>query len=282
MISLIASLLAVWLTCPTSVFATAPVALVAPIGVDVDKYQVPKQAIVGAENPIALGELVDLSLSPIEPKPANLVQYTVSWQVFDGGVPKRVRSSGDGIFFGAGVQSKKLLVIAAVSYLFVVKDGDKITDAQVRNVLLTTELQIGQPEPPPGPGPRPGPGPSPVPTPTLPEGRFGLAKTMYDLAVSKGPANKGKAATIMAASFDSMASAVAAGAYKTTEAILKATREANNTALAQAGIEIAEWDAFGEEMQKILYEMHKNKKLASPEDYSDAWKEIATGLRAVK
>ena len=57
-------------------------ALPGPIGVDSDKYQVPKQTIVGAEKPIPLGELVDLSLSPIDPKPANLVQYAVSWQVF--------------------------------------------------------------------------------------------------------------------------------------------------------------------------------------------------------
>lgn len=257
-------------------------ALPGPIGVDVDKYQVPKQTIVGAEKPIPLGELVDLSLSPIDPKPANLVQYTVSWQVFDGGTPKRVRSSGDGIFFGAGVQPKKMLVIAAVSYLFVTKDADKIIDAQVRNALLTVELQIGQPEPLPGPGPRPGPGPSPAPTPTLPEGRFGLAKTLYELANAKAAGDKAKGAAVLAASFESLASAVAAGAYKTNDAILKATREANNGALMQAGIDVTEWDIFGQELQKVLYDLYKNKKLATPEDYSDAWKEIATGLRAVK
>lgn len=251
-----------------------------PIGVDSDKFQAPKQSIVGAEKPIPLGELVDLALSPIESKSPNLVQYTVSWQVFDGGVSKRVRSSGDGIFFGAGVQPKKMLVIAAVSYLFVSKEGDKITDVQVKNVLLTADLQIGQPDPSPGPGPRPVPPPDP--TPTLPEGRFGLAKISFDLAMSKVVGNRAKGASVLGASFESIASAVAAGAYKTVESILKATNEANNTALTQANLQIADWDAFGEDLQKLLYDLHKNKKLVTTEDYSDAWKEIALGLRAVK
>ena len=249
-------------------------------GGEAEKYVVPKQVIVGAESPVPLGELVDLSLSAIEPKPANLIQQSVAWQVFEGGVPKRVRSTGEGVFFGAGVQPKKMLVVAAVSYLFASKEGDRINDVQVKIVLLTADLQIGRPEPLPGPGPRPVPPPDS--TPTLPEGRFGLAKISFDLAMSKVAENRASGASILGSSFESLASAVAAGAYKTVESILKATNEANNSALTQANLKITDWDAFGNDLQKLLYDLHKNKKLVTTEDYSDAWKEIALGLRAIK
>jgi hypothetical protein len=252
------------------------------IGTEADKFQPPKQTILGAEKPIPLGELVDLSLSPIEEKVAGLSQVSVSWRVFEGASPKRVRSSGDGVFFGAGVQPKKLLIVASVSYLFLAKEGDKITDAQVRNVLLTTELQIGQPEPEPTPGPRPGPGPSPNPTPVLPDGRFGLAKISYSLANAKVLSGRTKGAAALASTFDSLASAIAAGAYKTADSILKATKEANNSSLTESGVDITLWDDFGTEIQSVLYQMSKEKKLVSTDDYSDAWKEIALGLRAVK
>ncbi len=249
-----------------------------------DKYPLPKQSIVGAEKPIPLGELVDLGLSPIENKPANLVASAVDWKVFEGNVPKRVRPTGDGIFFGAGVQPKKLLVIASVSYLYVTKEGDKITDAQTRIQVLTAELQIGQSEPIPGPTPTPtpGPGPAPTPTPTLPDGRFGLAKTSFLLATSKVAAPREKAALLMAEAFDSIASSVAAGAYKTADTILKATKDANNAALASANLSPEPWEEFGNELQKVLYEMYKTKKITTAEDYADAWREIATGLKAVK
>ncbi len=251
-----------------------------------DKYPLPKQSIVGAEKPIPLGELVDLGLSPIENKPANLVASAVDWKVFEGNVPKRVRPTGDGIFFGAGVQPKKLLVIASVSYLYVTKEGDKITDAQTRIQVLTTELQIGQSEPIPGPTPTPtpgpGPAPTPTPTPTLPDGRFGLAKTSFLLATSKVAAPREKAALAISEAFESIASSVAAGAYKTGDAILKATKDANNSALASANLSPEPWEEFGTELQKVLYEMYKTKKITTAEDYADAWREIATGLKAVK
>lgn len=249
-----------------------------------DKYVLPKQSIVGAEKPVPLGELVDLSLSPIENRPANLASVSVDWRVFEGNTPKRVRQQGEGIFFGAGVQPKKMLVIAAVSYLYLEKEGDKIKDAQVRNQLLTVELQIGQSEPNPGPNPppNPGPGPAPNPTPTLPDGRFGLAKTSYLLAVSKVKEPRAKAAHVLADAFESVASAVAAGAYKTGDQILAATKEANNAALAQANLDPNPWEEFGAELQKSLYEMYKSKKISTTDDYADAWREIATGLKAIK
>lgn len=249
-----------------------------------DKYVLPKQSIVGADKPVPLGELVDLDLSPIENRPANLASVSVDWRVFEGNTPKRVRQQGGGIFFGAGVEPKKMLVIAAVSYLYLEKEGDKIKDAQVRSQLLTTELQIGQSEPKPGPNPPTPPGPDPVPNPTpnLPNGRFGLAKTTYLHAVTKVKEPRAKAAQVLAESFESVASAVAAGAYKTGDQILTATKEANNAALATVNLDPNPWEDFGAELQKTLYELYKSKKIATAEDYADAWREIATGLKAIK
>ena len=123
-----------------------------------DKFALPNQNIVGAEQPIPLGELVDLSISPIKDKVPNLDKVVVSWKIYDGDSEKKFRSSGDGIFFGAGIKSKKLLVLASVSYLYKVKEGDKITDADIKNVLLSATLQIGDqvlPAPPNPVDPKP-------------------------------------------------------------------------------------------------------------------------------
>lgn len=266
-------------------FALSCLALSALTAFGQDKYPLPKQSIVGAEKPVPLGELVDLALSPMENRSPNLASVSVDWKVFEGNTPKRVRQQGDGIFFGAGVQSKKMLVIAAVSYLYIDKEGDKIKDAQVRSQLLTAELQIGQSEPNPGPNPQPtppGPGPAPNPTPTLPDGRFGLAKITYQHFVGKVKEPRAKAANALAESFESIASAVAAGAYKTGDQILEATKQANNAALASANVDPNPLEEFGSELQKSLYQMYKSKKISNAEDYADAWREIAIGLKAVK
>lgn len=136
-----------------------------------DKFPLPKVAVLGAADPVPLGELVALSLSPPEDAPPTLAATSVQWKVFDydpkgGVVEKRVRTDADGwVLFGAGVKDKKMLVVASVTHLYLVKDGDRVLEAATRTQLLVAQLTIGVPPPvPPGPTP-PGPEPGPTPPP---------------------------------------------------------------------------------------------------------------------
>lgn len=131
-------------------------------------FVVPKQAIIGAEKPVPLGELVDLSLSPLAEKPPHLVSVSASWKVLDvaGGQEKRVRDYEGGVFFGAGIKKCKLKAIVAVTYLYAVKGDDgTVGEVAVRTVFLMQDVQIGEdlPEPDPEPGPNPDPEPGPNP-----------------------------------------------------------------------------------------------------------------------
>ena len=47
-------------------------------------FVVPQQKIVGAESPVPLGELVDLTVSPIKDPPKHFVSCSIAWKVFDG------------------------------------------------------------------------------------------------------------------------------------------------------------------------------------------------------
>jgi hypothetical protein len=145
-------------------------------GARADDFVVPAQKITGAEQPIPLGELVDLGLTPLKEKPKGLEGTSAAWRVIDlaSGQEKKFREHAEGIFFGAGIRPKKLKVFCAVSYLFVARDGDKVKSLFVKTVLLTADVQVGEP------GPGPGPEPGPVPPPSPPDPWFPKLKAAFD------------------------------------------------------------------------------------------------------
>jgi hypothetical protein len=235
-------------------------------------FVVPQQKIVGAEAPVPLGELVDLSVSPIKEPPKHFVSYSIAWKVFDGDKEKRVREYQDGIFFGAGVVPKRMTALVAVTYLYVVKEGDKAIEVATKTVIISSPVIIGE---------DPGPSPDPVaPEPSFPEARYNLNKKGYSLAMSKVPAaiRKGSA-TAVAKSFESMASAVAAGAIMEVDDLLKKTTESNRAAV---GANKAAWEPFFKEMQDTLYSLYESKQMVTASDFAEAWREVATGLKAIK
>ena len=239
-------------------------------------FVIPQQKIVGAESPIPLGELVDLSISKITDPPKHFVSYSVAWKVFDGDKEKRVREYQDGIFFGSGIVPKKMTALVAVTYLYAVKESDKIVDIATRTVIISTPVTIGD-----GNNPEPGPEPSPVdPEPAFPETRYNLHKKAYSLAMSKVPTAARKAgAQNIAKSFESIASAVSAGAINEVDDILKKTTEANRSAV---GSYRADWEPFFKQMQDILYTLYEDKQMVNVSDFAEAWREVASGLKSVK
>ena len=235
-------------------------------------FVVPQQKIVGAEAPVPLGELVDLTVSPIKDPPKHFVSCSIAWKVFDGDKEKRVREYQDGIFFGAGVVPKRMTALVAITYLYVVKEGDKTIEITTKTVIISSPVIIGE-----DPGPAPDPA---APEPSFPEARYNLHKKAYSLAMSKVPAATRKgSATAVAKSFESMASAVAAGTIKEVDDLLKKTAESNRAAV---GANKAAWEPFFKEMQDTLYSLYEDKQMVTATDFAEAWREVAVGLKSVK
>ena len=235
-------------------------------------FVVPQQKIVGAESPVPLGELVDLTVSPIKDPPKHFVSCSIAWKVFDGDKEKRVREYQDGIFFGAGVVPKRMTALAAITYLYVVKEGDKTIEITTKTVIISSLVTIGEDlDPAPDPA---------APEPSFPEARYNLHKKAYSLAMSKVPAatRKGSAVAV-AKSFESMASAVAAGAIKEVDDLLKKTAESNRAAV---GANKVSWEPFFKEMQDTLYSLYEDKQMVTATDFAEAWREVASGLKSVK
>lgn len=235
-------------------------------------FVVPSQKIVGAESPVPLGELVDLTVSPIKDPPKHFVSCSIAWKVFDGDKEKRVREYQDGIFFGAGVVPKRMTALVAITYLYVVKEADKTIEIATKTVIISSPVIIGE-----DPSPTPDPA---APEPSFTDARYNLHKKAYSLAMSKVPAatRKGSAAAV-AKSFESMASAVAAGAIKEVDDLLKKTAESNRAAV---GANKAAWEPFFKEMQDTLYSLYEDKQMVTATDFAEAWREVAVGLKSVK
>jgi hypothetical protein len=135
--------------------------------------QVPEQKIVGAEAPLPLGDMADLSVTPPGDVP-GLLGTTYEWKLFDlvvgkdglvEPVAKKFKSDHKGgIFFGTGIAPKRMLAVVAVTHLFEAdKDGKKTVIA--KTVELWAKVTVGSDSPAPPPAPTPTPTPIPQPTP---------------------------------------------------------------------------------------------------------------------
>jgi len=255
------------------------------LNVFAEKFVIPDQKIVGAETPIPLGELVDLSVSPIKSPPQYLVETTYTWKVLDGYTEKRVRPYDGGVFFGAGIQPKKLKAFVAVTYLYIVKEQDKIVESAAKTAFLSTDVLIGT-EIPPEPDPNvPTPTPNPEPDPTFPEGKYNLSKFIHEITKNKinlSKSDKAKQANALAKSFDGIAAAIAAGTIDDQEDILKKTAEANRSSIQAVGGDKIKWEPVFTDIQEKLFGLYKDNKMVSKQDFAIAWREIATGFKSFK
>ncbi len=253
------------------------------------EFVVPEQKITGADKVHKLGRLVKLDVTGVKDKPEHYQSSTYKWKIYevlyDNNRMPYISALEDtvavdsGVFFGAGVENRKLTAEVIIVHTYVVKDKDgKITEVGNKLNVVTTDVNIGSETPGPGPGPGPGPDPSP----TFPDGKFKLSKVVYDIAMKTVTVDKQKGAAAVANGCNAVAASIAAGVLKDPAEILKTLREKNNANLEAQNIKPATWDAFGIELQKELLKLYKDKKLLTVSDYADAFKEIADGLSKVK
>lgn len=261
-----------------------------------EEFPIPKQTILGADKPIPLGEMVDMSLSPLESKPVTLISTSEVWRVYDVNpdvslTEKRVReytdSSGKrGVFFGAGIADKKMLVLVAVTYLYVVKDEkdpSKVNKVATRTSLLTAELTIGngKPKPPEPPSPKPVP---PAPGPNLPDGKYGLAKFIYNQVTLYTPAESRKAwAQVHIKAYREVVALANKGEFKDSRELLVKTQQLVKTHKTAASLPATDagWAKVADAIEQKLFDLYSNKQLNSVEDFKLAFEEISVGLEAV-
>lgn len=247
--------------------------------------KLPEQTILGAEGQIDLGELVELKLSPIQFVPKDMVSTDATWRVIDmsdGGKEKKVKSDKESVYFGAGVQPKRLIVFCFVTYLFVEKNGDKISSVYTEGVVIRTDLVIG------GGGPTPTPTPTPTPNPSvvIPDGQFKVGPAIYGLSMKVPVASRQKGATALAKAFRGTAATIAAGVFKDSknplEDILVKATASNRSALGEVQVPTQDWLPVITEFGDMLFDLYKSGKARTADDYKTIFNEVATGLEAVK
>lgn len=262
-------------------------------------FILPQRAIIGGDVPIRKGEMVLLSVSPLTDVP-HLKNVSYSWKVLDTNYKEKqnvvIWPDGTKVFFGAGLENKKLLVLLVMTYHYEVKDASgKISESAVRSSgILLSEVLIGDdpnptppgPSPvPPGPQPTPPNPPTPVPTPVVPDTKFGLAKYAFNTVNEKVQLNsveKAKVARVFASCFDGVAAAASAGTIKDIKEFLTKTREAMESAIAREGINKQTIQAADDAIGQKLYELYKDRKLVSLQDFIEAFRELSTGLSYIK
>lgn len=248
-------------------------------------FILPKQRILGAEEPIPLGELVMLSVSEMEEKPKYLDQAKYKWKIFENGKERTtgIRFYDNNVFFGSGVRPKKMIALVSASYLYVVREDDK-QDGNVKEFGLlqnffSVEIVIG--DGPPGPDPEPPVPPNPDPEPNFPEGKFGLTKFTYNLVknVNLLPAERVRLCQALANSFTSIVKQIDDGKITDLKHGLVDAEASNAKAL---GDKSTAFKPFGLALQKFLFEQYSKGTLRTAKDLGVAFLEVSTGLSAVK
>ena len=267
---------------PRILWAAAVAALItAPIRAD-DKIpaDTATAALIAAPETAAPGELVKLRAqlvyqrdwlritgSPPENPP------TFRWTLAD---PPEGYEIEDWIF-----QDGRTCVFATSRpglYRFVLAGTRLDAEGKPRLFLATHTLTVERPEPP---GPEPGPEPTPPepPEPDLPEGRFGLARLTYQLARQHVPDGSRAVADALAENYRGIAARIAAGTLSEPVEILAETTAGNRRAV---GDDAKAWMPFFQQLAARMRELDQGGELKSPEDFQQAWAEIATGLDAVR
>ncbi len=280
-----------------------------------DIKRVPVVKLTGIDGPDALGEMIVISANIDQSTiPTNLKSIRYKWTVLENGkVKMNVLPWPDGtkIIFAAGMNPKRMTVILDVDCLFETKgplkvageDGKVLDKARIVDVegkiiteavtassmespeLIMQEVIIGgnppnPPDPtpvPPNPGPNPNP-PLPVPVPD----KFGLTKFTTQIFYDNVPSEHLKAGPYISNAFKGVAAQIAAGTLKGETAILGASKAANIAAIKEAGSDKAAWAQFDKLLGDKIYDLYKTKKIATNEDWADAFREISNGLTGAK
>lgn len=107
-----------------------------------DKYILPAIEIVGADTPVPLGDIVVLSIKPIDKLPEGLKSSIYSWTILPP--PPKVVPWVDStrIMFGTGMKEQEYTVILTATYAFLTDSNvEHRTDTVVSTVVVGTAIK---------------------------------------------------------------------------------------------------------------------------------------------
>jgi hypothetical protein len=236
------------------------------------EFEVPTQKITLPNLPPA-GGLVIATLSKPDKEVSGLKAIVPEWLVLENGESQTnvyITEGGQNALFTYNPKSQTI-VLVSLAYIF--DDGKNFAVKQG----AIQYVQVGKATPPVPPEP-PKPG-----EPTFEPGAYGLAEFTYKGFTSTVAQQlRVKGAAAMGTSFRGIQAAIVAGTLKSVPEILKVTRESNNAALKEAGLNPRDFDTFGTMLQEKLFATHESGKLSKVADYAVAWGEISEGLSKVK
>jgi len=269
-------------------------------------FVVPNQKIVGAEDEIAAGDLIVLTVSDPEKKPDFMTEVQYNWTVMENGKvrTKGIRVSKDKteVFWGAGVKSTMFTVFLNRTFVYQVKETVELKDGSKKEVVkeigvkspdvMVAEIKIEGVNPtpvPPQPNPNPTPNPNPVPVPPTPKPepvfpvtKYNLSKFVFDNAktlVKLDAPNLSRTALALANSVELVGSQIASGSITDVKVALTTVAESNKNAL---GANRAEWQGFSSVLTEKLYALYKTDgTLRTLDDFKNAFFELRDGFKAV-
>jgi len=237
-----------------------------------EKFDIPNITITGSEEAIPVGEIVQLDVTLSE-KPSNLYSVSYAWTV----LPKKpviIWPDGTRIIFGTGTENQIMTVILTVSFVYVVKDGDKITNVAQRSTTNTVSVQIK--------------GGSQTTIPDNPNDLSDLTQQSFEWVklVSRTDTYTNEDVKIdarkLANSFIEMTNIIDNKDYSKMSPediaadIVQSTTNNNNKSLDNRN----QWLPWFNKMSEYLQTAYENKSISTPQQFSTAWKEIARGLIA--
>lgn len=225
----------------------------------------PTARVVGPATAQA-GDLVVLDASQSE-------AMGFAWVLADSDKTFLPVDEGKRVVFATGTAGRYTFVLVAAN-----------ADAQGKPAVALAKHSLVVGGQPPGPDPNPpGPNPNPDPPAPLPPGRFDLARQARDWAASVmlPNADRVRTAGVVASNFESIATAIAAGTVSSIDDALAKLRTQNQTSLSAT--EYQAWKAgWNPQFNAALSRLDGENKLPGLSETAEAFREVASGLRAVR
>jgi hypothetical protein len=285
------------------------------------EFTPPLMRLTGINETVPYGEIVDIkaqldkaspndyvrNFATVEPDIETSIKY--KWKVYTVDlqtgklvekVNVRVVDKGDEIWFGSGIKPVIFHVVVGVSvHMGTVNHSqhEHFVDVLQGDVVVGGDVPSPAPPIPPGPNPPPGPQPpGPVPPVVFPDGKYKLSAFTFDAVNASVPVEqRAKGAAALAENFAGIASKIAAGGYKESNAgtiyetssgaltaALKETQQGNTDSLAKAKVSKDAWVKFLQALSDKIYSLYQAKSLNTVADLKTAWDEVVIGLKGIK
>lgn len=239
-----------------------------------DPYKLPELEIDGINKSYNLGDMIALSIKPMQSKPEFLESVTYTWKILPFKEPA-IWPDSTKIFFGTGIEKTIYTVILDASYVYV-EEGGKVG---LRSVSKTFQVYVGQPVANPiVTNPITPIVPAPIDIPAEIPALTGLAKLSIDwVSLIQDNQNLKEDANTMSGNFAIVAGQIERGNIREVDKIMEEIKRLNDATVKNKEA----WKPWFQQMSTHIATEYSEGKLTKPDQFAKAWREISTGLATV-